>query len=140
MSNAPAEMNNDLSSLAHRVLREKETEPAFSGTHLHSKEKGAYRCAGCGALLFASDTKFDSGTGWPSFTDPAVADAVRLIPDDTHGMHRTEVVCAKCGGHLGHVFDDGPMGAVPGGKEGTGKRYCINSICLALEKKDGEKE
>jgi peptide-methionine (R)-S-oxide reductase len=81
-----------------------------------------YRCAGCGAELFRSDAKFESGTGWPSFTDPAVADAVELRPDHSHGMERTEVACRRCGGHLGHVFDDGPAP--------TGLRYCMNGVCL----------
>ncbi len=116
--------DDELTPEARHVLREKGTEAAFSGKYVDMKESGVYRCVSCGEVLFGSDTKFDSGTGWPSFTDPMVANAVKLIPDDTHGMHRTEVVCAKCGGHLGHVFDDGP----------TGKRYCINSVCLEFEK------
>jgi peptide-methionine (R)-S-oxide reductase len=109
----------------YRVLREKGTERAFTGDLLHTKEKGKFACAACGTELFSSDTKFDSGTGWPSFED-ALPGAVEFHRDATHDMERTEVTCAKCGSHLGHVFDDGP------GE--TGKRYCINSVCLKLEK------
>ena len=110
----------------YKILREKGTEAPFSGTYAGEKEKGVYRCAGCGNPLFSSDTKFDSGTGWPSF-DNALPGAVKYITDTSHGMMRTEVVCAQCGSHLGHVFDDGPTA--------TGKRYCMNSVCLDLEKK-----
>ena len=110
----------------YAVLRERGTEPAFSGKLLHEKRDGMYTCAACGNALFASGTKFDSGTGWPSFDD-ALPGSTKLVEDTTHGMRRTEVVCAKCGSHLGHVFDDGPTT--------TGKRYCINSVCLDLEAK-----
>ncbi len=113
----------------YRVLREQETEPPFSGKFVDHHESGMYKCKACGTALFSSDAKFDSGTGWPSFTDPAVAENVGTRPDDTYGMHRTEVFCKKCGGHLGHVFNDGPA-------EKGGKRYCINSVCLAFEKKE----
>jgi peptide-methionine (R)-S-oxide reductase len=111
----------------YAVLREKGTEPAFTGEFWDAKEKGMYRCAGCGAELFDSTAKFDSGTGWPSFSE-AKEGAILLEHDSAHGMNRTEVVCAKCGGHLGHVFDDGP-------KQLGGKRFCINSCALDLEEK-----
>lgn len=113
-----------LSEKQYRILREGETEAPFSGEYVHTKTKGMYRCAACGEELFSSETKFDSGTGWPSFTDPVNREHVTLERDTTHGMERIEVRCAACGGHLGHVFDDGPGS--------TGKRYCINSACLKL--------
>ena len=112
----------------YRVLRQQGTEAPFSHEYALAKDHGMYRCAGCGAELFRSDTKFDSGTGWPSFTEPAVAEAVELRPDRSHGMGRTEVVCRRCGSHLGHVFDDGPGP--------TGQRYCINGVCLLLQRED----
>ncbi|HLC52183.1 MAG TPA: peptide-methionine (R)-S-oxide reductase MsrB [Candidatus Nanoarchaeia archaeon] len=116
-------MQKKLNKEQHYVLNEKGTEIPFRGKLLYNKEKGTYYCAGCGIELFSSDTKFDSGSGWPSFTE---AINVKLQQDNSLGMSRTEVICKKCGGHLGHVFDDGPKGK---------KRYCINSIALEFEKK-----
>ncbi|MBI2550910.1 peptide-methionine (R)-S-oxide reductase MsrB [Candidatus Uhrbacteria bacterium] len=110
----------------YKVLREKGTEAPFTGEYVHTKEKGMYRCAACGNELFSSETKFDSGAGWPSFDEVAGNDKVVLTEDHAHGMNRVEVTCAKCGGHLGHLFDDGPTK--------TGKRFCINSCALELKK------
>lgn len=116
-----------LSSEQFRILRQKGTEPAFTGTYYKLHENGMYVCVGCGNPLFSSEHKFDSGTGWPSYDRPFSEDSVEYREDESHGMKRTEVICRRCGGHLGHVFDDGP-------KETTCKRYCINSTALQLQK------
>ena len=115
----------ELTPEQYAVLRRQATEAPFTGKYALTKDEGVFKCAGCGAELFSSDTKFDSGSGWPSFTEPAVAEAVEVREDVSHGMIRTEVVCARCGGHLGHVFDDGP-------RDAGGMRYCINSCALDL--------
>ena len=126
----------------YEVMRMKGTERPFTGKYVHEKAKGVYRCKACGTELFSSDAKFDSGTGWPSFTEPANREHVELKEDRSGGppspggfgrasMSRVEVLCKTCGAHLGHVFDDGPA-------DQGGKRYCINSVCLDLEKKNGK--
>ncbi len=112
----------------YEVLRRAGTEAPFTGELVYNKDTGSYRCAGCDAELFSSDTKFESGTGWPSFTEPAVAEAVELRADNSLFMRRTEVLCRRCGGHLGHVFDDGP--SIDGGP--PTQRYCINSAALSF--------
>lgn len=112
----------------YRVARQKGTERAFTGEYYDSKDEGTYKCAACGNELFSSDAKFDSGCGWPSFTEPTAADNVRTEVDHSFGMKRTEVLCAACDSHLGHVFDDGPRP--------TNLRYCINSVVLDLDKKE----
>lgn len=119
------ELRKKLTPLQYQVLREKGTEAPFSGKLLHETRDGMYLCAACGNPLFSSTAKFDSGTGWPSF-DQALPGAVKEILDGSIGVRRIEVMCARCGSHLGHVFDDGPTA--------TGKRYCINSVCMELEK------
>jgi peptide-methionine (R)-S-oxide reductase len=122
-----AEWRKALTPEQYRIMREKGTERAFTGVYVDNHDKGMYRCAACREPLFDADTKYDSGSGWPSFFQPLAANAVDVEEDTTHGMRRTEVMCKKCGAHLGHVFNDGP--------QPTGLRYCINSASLDFEKK-----
>ncbi len=128
MPNSEQEWKEKLTPEQYKVLREKGTEAPFTGKLLHEERDGMFKCAACGNPLFASNAKFDSGTGWPSF-DQALPGATKEIKDESHGMARTEVVCAQCGSHLGHLFDDGPTV--------TGQRYCLNSVCLDFG--EGEK-
>ena len=123
-----AEWREELPPERFRVLREAGTEPPFTGSYTYSKADGIYRCGACGNELFSSETKYESGSGWPSFTEPAFAEAVELHEDTSHGMIRTEVLCARCGSHLGHVFPDGPGP--------SGQRFCINSIALDLDESE----
>lgn len=127
MDEKPIKKDEELPVELYKVAREKGTEAPFTGKYLDSHDTGMFECAICGTELFSSDTKFDSGTGWPSFTEPSNLENIEVREDTSSGLRRTEVVCKKCGAHLGHVFDDGP-------KEKGGKRYCINSVCLELEK------
>ena len=124
----PKQINQNLSEDQKEVLFNKATEAPFSGKLLNNKQSGDYMCANCGSLLFKSDTKFDSGSGWPSFYDIAKASAVKTVTDDSHGMRRVEIVCADCGSHLGHVFDDAH-------DQPTGQRYCVNSLSLDFKQK-----
>ena len=125
MPNTEQQWRERLTADEYAVLREKGTEMPFTGELLHEKREGSFSCAACGAELFRSGTKFESGTGWPSFTEPANRENVELKRDVSHGMIRTEVLCNRCGSHLGHVFPDGPGP--------TGDRYCINSVCLTFQ-------
>ena len=125
LSKTNEEWRQELTKEQYEVCRLKGTEYPFTGKYWNHKEDGAYRCICCGNVLFDSETKFDSGTGWPSFSDPANLQNLKFVSDKGHGMQRIEVQCNKCGAHLGHVFDDGPLP--------TGKRYCINSASLEFE-------
>jgi peptide-methionine (R)-S-oxide reductase len=128
MKKTDKEWKEILTDKQFEILRQKGTEPPFTGELLHNKDKGKYRCAGCGEELFPSDTKFESGSGWPSFWAPIEKENIETKSDTSFGMERTEILCKKCGGHLGHVFDDGP--------QPTGKRFCVNSAALKFEKEE----
>jgi peptide-methionine (R)-S-oxide reductase len=130
MNKTDEEWKKQLDPQKYRVLRKKATEPAFTGKYLHNKEKGVYVCGACGAELFSSDAKYDSGSGWPSFWTALAKDSIVENPDGTLGMERVEILCKNCGGHLGHVFDDGP--------QPTGMRYCVNSLSLDFKKNDSK--
>lgn len=127
MNKSEEEWKQELTPEQYHVLREKGTEPPFTGKFYNNHDTGMYVCGACGNELFSSTDKFDSGSGWPSFDKPVAEGRIRLEQDGSHGMVRTEVVCARCGSHLGHVFDDGP-------KETTGQRFCINSCALGFNK------
>jgi peptide-methionine (R)-S-oxide reductase len=131
MKKSEEDWKKQLDTETYQVLRSKATELPFTGKYLHNKEKGMYVCAGCGTPLFSSDTKFDSGTGWPSFSSPAEKENVEEKSDRSLLMKRVEILCKKCGGHLGHVFEDGP--------QPTGLRYCVNSLSLSFKKGDENK-
>jgi peptide-methionine (R)-S-oxide reductase len=132
MPSTEEEWKAKLSPEAYEVLRQKATERPGSGKYLHEEREGTYTCMACGNPLFKSDAKFDSGTGWPSF-DQALPGAVEYVDDTSGGFTRTEVVCARCKSHLGHVFNDGPTDPSIGSGQATGKRFCMNSVCLNLE-------